>query len=47
MRFGIEFGSIDCMLLTRFLASNNVCSLGDRGKFDNAVISLSVKSIAS
>ena len=47
VRFGIEFGSAECMLLTRFLASSNVWSLGDSGKFDSVVISLSVKSIAS
>ena len=46
-RFGIEFGSVDCMELTRFLANNNVCSLGDSGKFPKRVTSLSVKSIAS
>ena len=35
------------MLLIRFLASNNVCNRGERGKLDNAAMSLSVKSIAS
>ena len=35
------------MLLTRFLASRSVCSRGERGKLDMAIMSLSVKSIAS
>lgn len=47
VRFGIEFGSVVCMLLIRFLANRRVCSLGERGKFESVVMSLSVKSIAS
>lgn len=35
------------MLLTRFLASRSVCNRGERGKLAMAVMSLSVKSIAS
>lgn len=47
VRFGIEFGRRGCMLLMRFLASRRVCSLGESGKFESAVMSLSVKSMAS
>ena len=47
VRFGIAFSSVDCRLLTRFLANKSVRSLGDRGKFEREVMLLSVKSMAS
>jgi len=47
VRFGIEVARLACMLLTRFRARSRVCRRGEKGKFERAVISLSVKSIAS
>ncbi len=47
VRFGNDFASVGCMLLTRFRASRSVCSRGERGKLERAVMSLSVKSMAS
>ena len=47
MRLGRLFGTRGSIVLIRFLASRSVCSRGERGKLDRAVISLSVKSIAS
>ena len=47
MRLGIDFESAGWMLLMRFLASSRVCKRGERGKLARAVMSLSVKSIAS
>lgn len=47
VRFGKEFGSVGCRLLTRFLASSSVRKRGESGKLERAVISLSVKSMAS
>lgn len=47
VRFGRELARVGCMLLTRFRASRRVCNRGLSGKFDSAVMSLSVKSIAS
>lgn len=46
-KLGIAFGRVDCMLLMRFRARRSVRSLGERGKLERALISLSVKSIAS
>lgn len=47
VRLGILFGTRGSIVLIRFLASRSVCSLVERGKLDRAVMSLSVKSIAS
>ena len=47
VRFGSEFASVDCMLLRRFRASRRVRKRGESGKLDKAVMSLSVKSMAS
>ena len=47
VRFGRELARVGCMLLTRFRASRRVRNRGLRGKFESAVMSLSVKSIAS
>ena len=47
VRFGNEFASVGCMLLTLFRASRSVRNRGERGKLERAVMSLSVKSMAS
>ena len=47
MRLGIDFESVGCMLLILLRARRRVCRRGDRGKLERAVMSLSVKSIAS
>lgn len=47
VRLGIEFASEDCMDAMRFRARRRVCNRGERGKFPNTCISLSVKSMAS
>lgn len=47
VRFGIEFASVGCMLLTRLRARRRVCRRGERGKLERVLMSLSVKSIAS
>jgi len=47
IRLGSEVARVGCMLLTRFRASKRVCNRGLSGKFDSAVMSLSVKSMAS
>ena len=47
VRLGRLFGTRGSIVLIRFLASRSVCSRGERGKLDRAVMSLSVKSIAS
>jgi len=47
VRFGNELASVGCRLLTRFLASRSVRNRGENGKLESAVISLSVKSMAS
>ena len=47
VRLGMLLGTRGSIVLIRFLASRSVCSRGERGKFDRAVMSLSVKSIAS
>lgn len=47
VRFGNEFGSVGCMLLILFRARRSVRSRGESGKLERAVMSLSVKSIAS
>ncbi len=47
VRFGSDLASVGCMLLTLFRASRSVCSRGERGKLERAVMSLSVKSMAS
>jgi len=47
VRHGIDSAKLGCMCVIRFLASNNVESRGDSGKFDIEVMSLSVKSMAS
>ena len=47
VRLGRLLGTRASIVLIRFLASRRVCSRGERGKFERAVISLSVKSIAS
>ena len=46
-RFGMEFGSVDCMLLTLLRARSRTRSRGDKGKLAKDVMSLSVKSMAS
>ena len=47
VRFGRLFGTRGSIVLIRFLARRRVCSRGERGKLERAVMSLSVKSIAS
>lgn len=47
VRFGNEFASVGCMLLTLFRASRSVRNRGESGKLERAVMSLSVKSMAS
>ena len=47
VRFGSEFASVGWMLLTLLRASRSVCSRGESGKLERAVMSLSVKSMAS
>lgn len=47
VRFGNEVASVDCMLLSLFRARRSVRSRGERGKLERAVMSLSVKSMAS
>ena len=47
VRFGIEAERFGCILLTRLRASRRVFRRGESGKLERAVISLSVKSIAS
>lgn len=47
VRLGIDLARVGCMLLTRLRARRSVRSLGESGKLDMAVMSLSVKSIAS
>ena len=47
VRFGSEFESVGWMLLTLLRASRSVCSRGESGKLERAVMSLSVKSMAS
>lgn len=47
VRLGIDLARAGCMLLTRLRARRRVRNRGDSGKLDTAVISLSVKSIAS
>ena len=47
VRLGRLVGTRGSIVLIRFLASRRVCSRGERGKFERAVMSLSVKSIAS
>lgn len=47
VRFGNEFARVGCMLLIRLRASRRVRNRGERGKLERAVMSLSVKSMAS
>ena len=47
VRLGRLFGTRGSIVLIRFLARRSVCSRGESGKLDRAVMSLSVKSIAS
>ena len=47
VRFGNEFARVGCMLLTLFRARRSVRNRGERGKLERAVMSLSVKSMAS
>ena len=47
VRFGREVGSVDWMLLSLLRATRRVRSRGERGKLERAVMSLSVKSMAS
>ena len=47
VRFGRLWGTRGSIVLIRFRASRRVCSRGVRGKLERAVMSLSVKSIAS
>lgn len=47
VRLGIEFARVACILLTLLRARRSVCNRGDKGKLEMAVMSLSVKSIAS
>lgn len=47
VRFGNEFASVGWMLLTLFRASRSMRNRGERGKLERAVMSLSVKSMAS
>ena len=47
VRFGNELARVGCMLLTLFRASRSVRNRDESGKLERAVISLSVKSMAS
>ena len=47
VRFGNEFARVGCMLLTLFRASRRVRNRDESGKLERAVMSLSVKSMAS
>ena len=47
VRFGIEFASVACMLLSRLRARSRVRRRSESGKLARAVMSLSVKSMAS
>lgn len=47
VRLGSEFASVDCMLLTLLRARRRVRNRGESGKLERAVMSLSVKSMAS
>lgn len=47
VRFGNELASVDCMLFILFRASRSVRNRGESGKLERAVMSLSVKSMAS
>ena len=47
LRFGIEVASVDWMLFMRLRDKRRVCNRGERGKLERALISLSVKSMAS
>lgn len=47
LRFGMLFDRLGCMLAILFRAHSNVCNLGESGKLERIVMSLSVKSIAS
>ena len=47
VRFGSEAASVDWMLLILLRARSSVRSRGERGKLERAVMSLSVKSMAS
>lgn len=47
LRFGTEVARVDWMLFMRLRAKSRVCNLGERGKLERALISLSVKSMAS
>ena len=47
VKWGTEAASVDWMLLIRLRASRRVCRRGDKGKLARAVMSLSVKSMAS
>ena len=47
VRLGRLLGTRGSIVLIRFLASRRVCRRAERGKLERAVMSLSVKSIAS
>ena len=47
VRLGREVASVDWMLLSLLRARRRVRSRGERGKLERAVMSLSVKSMAS
>ena len=47
VRLGRLLGTRGSIVLTRFLARRSVCRRGERGKLERAVMSLSVKSMAS
>lgn len=47
LRLGIDLEMVGCMLLILLRARRRVCSRGESGKLEMALISLSVKSIAS
>ena len=47
VRLGSEVTSVDCMLLSLLRARRRVRSRGEKGKLERAVMSLSVKSMAS
>lgn len=47
VRFGNEFASVGWMLLTLLRARRSVRRRGESGKLERAVMSLSVKSMAS
>ena len=46
-RLGMEFGIVNCIELTLFLARRRTRNRGDRGKLAREAMSLSVKSMAS